>query len=155
MNKEMRLQLIKKLVTSQEIKTQDELVHLLIEKGFDVTQATISRDIRTLQLIKVPTGNEGFKYSFKGEDHFYSLDKFQRKIKDAMTHIECIDNFVLLKTLPGHAHSFGVFLDAIELNGKAGTICGNDTCLIICRDRSSAEAIKQQIEKYQESEPTL
>lgn len=150
MNKEMRLQIIKQLVSDNEIKTQDELVHLLLKNGFDVTQATISRDIRSLKLIKVPIGKEGFKYSFKSDDNYYSLEKFQRKIKDAMVHIESIDNFVLLKTLPGHAHSFGVFLDAIELKGKAGTICGNDTCLIICRNSTFAENIKQGIEKYQQ-----
>lgn len=70
MNKETRLQLITKLIIEQEVKTQEELGQLLFDNGLQVTQATISRDIRELKLIKVPTKNGCQKYSFKMDKYF-------------------------------------------------------------------------------------
>ncbi|WP_040204083.1 arginine repressor [Neobacillus jeddahensis] len=150
MNKEMRLQTITKLISEHEIKTQEELGLWLHNSGLQVTQATISRDIRELKLIKVPSKEGSLKYSFKvNQDHFIS-EKLRHKLKDALINMEVINYFVIIKTLPGHAHSFGALLDSMELDGKAGTICGNDTCLIICRSPEESERIKQQIEGLQE-----
>lgn len=151
MSKDMRLQQIKQLISEQEVKTQEELQHLLFKKGLTVTQATISRDIHTLKLIKVPTKEGSLKYSFKIEEDYLISDKLnsiklKRKLIEDLVSLEVIDYFILLKTLPGNAHSFGALLDSLELEGKAGTICGNDTCLIICRTRESAIGIKEQME---------
>ncbi|MGG3468008.1 arginine repressor [Neobacillus pocheonensis] len=149
MHKEMRLKIITNLISTQEVKTQEELGNLLHNNGLDVTQATISRDVRELKLIKVPSKDGSQKYSFKiDQDHFIS-EKLRHKLKDALVSMEVINYFVIIKTLPGHAHSFGALLDSLDLNGKAGTICGNDTCLIICRSPQESERIKQQIEFYQ------
>lgn len=148
MNKEMRLNLITKLINEQEVKTQEELQYLLYENGLNVTQATISRDIHTLKLIKVQTKDGSFKYSFKiNQDHLIS-EKLRHKFRDDFLGMEVIDYFVLVKTTDGNANSFGALLDSIELEGKAGTICGHDTCLIICRSHVEAEGIKQQLNKY-------
>jgi transcriptional regulator of arginine metabolism len=153
MNKEMRMQQIKQLISEQEVKTQEELQHLLFKKGLTVTQATISRDIHTLKLIKVQTKDGSLKYSSKIEEENLISDKLnstklKRKLMEDLVSLEVIEYFVLLKTLPGNAHSFGALLDSIELEGKAGTICGNDTCLIICRSRESATRIKEQMEGF-------
>jgi transcriptional regulator of arginine metabolism len=149
MNKEMRLQLITQLITEHEVKTQDELAHLLLLNGLPVTQATISRDIRELKLVKVPSKDGSHKYSLQVDQDHFILEKFRHKLKDALVSIEVINYFVIIKTLPGHAHSFGALLDSMELAGKAGTICGNDTCLIICRSPEEAGKIEQQLEVYQ------
>jgi transcriptional regulator of arginine metabolism len=149
MDRETRLLLISELVTEQEVKTQEELQQLLFESGLSVTQATISRDIRTLQLIKVPSKDGTPKYSFKvNQDHLNS-EKLRHKLRDALVSIEVINYFVIIKTLPGHAHSFGALLDSMELAGKAGTVCGNDTCLIICRTTRDSLNLKQQLELLQ------
>ena len=137
MHKEMRLQLIKDIISENEIRTQEELASILLQKGLCVTQATISRDLRSLKLIKVP-GSRGFKYSFEIDRDHYSIDSLMKKVQDSMISIEAINYFVIIKTLPGHAHSYGAILDAIEMEGKAGTICGNDTCLVICRTPEAA-----------------
>lgn len=147
MKKDFRLKDIKELISSHEIKTQDELAQLLLEKGHDVTQATISRDVKSLQLMKVPAKSGGLKYSAKVEEELFSMEKLQRKVRDAMTSLEVINYFVLIKTLPGYAHSFGVFLDALEIEGKAGTICGNDTCLIVCRTPETAQSVYRVIDQ--------
>ncbi|MEH7352851.1 arginine repressor [Neobacillus drentensis] len=149
MKKEMRLQTISKLISEHEIKTQEELGQWLDSSGLQVTQATISRDIRELKLIKVPSKDGSLKYSFQiDQDHLIS-EKLRNKLKDALVGMEVINYFVIIKTLPGHAHSFGALLDSMEIDGKAGTICGNDTCLIICRSPEESVSIKQQIDLYQ------
>lgn len=150
MNKEMRLQLISQLISEHEIKTQEELGQHLLDGGLQVTQATISRDIRELKLIKVPSKDGNLKYSFKIDNDYLIEEKLKHKCKDALVSIEVINYFVLIKTLPGHAHAFGALLDSIHLEGKAGTICGNDTCLIICRSPKDSTIIKDQIDKYQQ-----
>ncbi|CAM3913485.1 arginine repressor [Mesobacillus thioparans] len=138
MNKEMRLQLIKEIISENEIRTQEELASMLFQKGLGVTQATISRDLRSLKLIKVPGRSRGFKYSFEIDRDHYSIDHLMKKVQDSMISIEAINYFAIIKTLPGHAHSYGAILDSIEMEGKAGTICGNDTCLVICRTPEAA-----------------
>jgi transcriptional regulator of arginine metabolism len=147
MDKETRLQLITQLISNQEISTQEELAQLLLNHGLQVTQATISRDLRELKLIKVPTKNGSLKYSFSMDHDHHITEKLRHKLRDALISIEVINYFVLIKTLPGHAHSFGALLDSIEINGKAGTICGNDTCLIICRFPSDSINVKQKLEE--------
>lgn len=150
MNKEKRLHLITQLVSEQEVKTQEELQHLLYKKGLNVTQTTISRDIHTLKLIKVQSKDGSPKYSFNiNQEHLIS-EKLRHKLRDALIGMEIIDFFVIVKTLPGNAHAFGALLDSMELEGKAGTICGNDTCLIICRSPVAANRIKQQLDIFNE-----
>jgi transcriptional regulator of arginine metabolism len=148
MNKEMRLKLISQLISEHEIKTQEELGQLLQDRNLQVTQATISRDIRELKLIKIPSKDGSLKYSFKIDNDYLIAEKLQHKCRDALVSIEVINYFVLIKTLPGHAHAFGALLDSIDLEGKAGTICGNDTCLIICRSPKESITIKEQIDRY-------
>jgi len=149
MNKAMRLQMISRLISEHEIKTQEELGQWLYDSGLQVTQATISRDIRELKLIKIPTKDGRLKYSFKMDQDHFITEMLRHKLKDALVGMEVINYFVIIKTLPGHAHAFGALLDSMEIDGKAGTICGNDTCLIISRSPEEAVSIEQQIELYQ------
>ncbi|NRD76453.1 arginine repressor [Bacillus sp. BRMEA1] len=148
MNREMRLELISQMISEQEIKTQEELQQLLLAQGLHVTQATISRDIHTLQLIKVPGKDGSLKYCFQMDRNHLISEKLRHKLRDALVSMEVIQLFVVVKTLPGHAHAFGVLLDSLDLEGKAGTLCGNDTCLIICRSMAQAENIKKQLDYY-------
>jgi transcriptional regulator of arginine metabolism len=150
MNREMRLELIAQIISEQEVKTQEELQQLLLERGLQVTQATISRDIHTLQLIKVPSKDGSLKYSFKIDQEHLISEKLKHKLRDALVSMEVIQFIIVVKTLPGHAHSFGALFDSMELEGKAGTLCGNDTCLIICRSPEQAENIKQQLDVFSE-----
>jgi len=149
MNEAMRLQMISRLISEHEIKTQEELGQWLYDSGLQVTQATISRDIRELKLIKIPTKDGRLKYSFKMDQDHFITEMLRHKLKDALVGMEVINYFVIIKTLPGHAHAFGALLDSMEIDGKAGTICGNDTCLIISRSPEEAVSIEQQIELYQ------
>ncbi|MBS8266282.1 arginine repressor [Mesobacillus boroniphilus] len=148
MKKEIRLNLISHLVSQHEIKTQEELCNILQQNGMSVTQATVSRDIRELKLVKVPAKNGHQKYDYSTSHEQSVKKKLQNRLKDALIKMEPIHYFVLIKTLPGHAHSFGSLLDALEFKGKVGTICGNDTCLVICSSPDGAEAFHKLLESY-------
>ncbi|GGB34622.1 transcriptional regulator ArgR [Virgibacillus dakarensis] len=135
---------IRELITEKEIETQDELVDRLKNLGFNVTQATVSRDIKELHLVKVPTGTGSYKYSLPADQRFNPLDKLKRLIMDAFVKIDHASNFIVLKTLPGNAHAVGVLIDNLDWQEIMGTICGDDTCLIICRTETESETIKNR-----------
>lgn len=145
-SKEKRQFIIKKVIRENEVETQEQLVILLKELGMNVTQATISRDIKELHLIKVP-GSEGrMKYQvLEGNSPDNHLEKLKRKIEDVVIKIDCVNHLILLKTLPGNAHVIGVLLDDLKWNEMIGCVCGNDTCLIISKSPEDAETIYERI----------
>ncbi len=135
---------IRELITNHEIETQDELVDRLKKLGFNVTQATVSRDIKELHLVKVPTVNHTYAYSLPADQRFNPHEKLKRLIMDAFVSIDQTSHFILLKTLPGNAQAVGALIDNLEWEDIMGTICGDDTCLIICREEESTEEIKDR-----------
>ncbi|HLR62452.1 MAG TPA: transcriptional regulator ArgR [Lentibacillus sp.] len=135
---------IRELITENEIDTQDELVDELKSRGYNVTQATVSRDIKELHLVKVPSSSGHYKYSLPADQRFNPLEKLKRLIRDAFVKIEHTSHFIVLKTLPGNAHAIGVLIDNLEWDEIMGTICGDDTCLIICRTENDSAVIEQR-----------
>lgn len=135
---------IRELITNNEIDTQDELVDRLKNLGYNVTQATVSRDIKDLHLVKVPSTNGKYKYSLPADQRFNPLDKLKRLIMDAFVKIDHASHFIVLNTLPGNAHALGVLIDNLDWEEIMGTICGDDTCLIICRTETDTEIIKDR-----------
>jgi len=132
---------IREIVTTQEIETQDELIEALGASGLEVTQATISRDIRELHLIKVPLGDGRYKYSLPTEQRVNPLQKLKRSLVDNFVHIDFTENLVVMKCLPGTANGIGALLDSIEWPEVMGTICGDDTILIICRTKPQSKQV--------------
>jgi len=135
---------IRELITENEIETQDDLVDRLKNMGYNVTQATISRDIKELRLVKVPATNETYKYSLPADQKFNPLNKLKRLIMDAFVKIDHASHFIVLKTLPGNAHAIGVLIDNLDWDEIMGTICGDDTCLIICKTDTDAQIIRER-----------
>ncbi|MGG4033652.1 transcriptional regulator ArgR [Paenibacillus cisolokensis] len=132
---------IREIITNQEIETQDELVEALRESGLQVTQATVSRDIKEMQLIKVPAGDGKYKYSLPQEQKFHPVHKLRRALLDHFVHIDKTDNLIVMKCLPGTANAIGVLIDSMEWPEVMGTICGDDTILIICRSGEHSTTI--------------
>lgn len=99
---------IRELITENIIETQDELVDALKNLGYNVTQATISRDIKELQLVKVPTNTGQYKYSLPADQRFNPLQKLQRLIVDTFVKIENASHFIILKHFPA-MHMQSVF----------------------------------------------
>ena len=135
---------IRELITENEIETQDELVDELKILGYNVTQATVSRDIKELHLVKVPTADRKYTYSLPADQRFNPLEKLKRLIMDAFVKIDHTSHFIVLKTLPGNAQAVGALIDNLEWKEIMGTICGDDTCLIICRSEVVTEIVKDR-----------
>lgn len=135
---------IREIIAENDIETQDDLVDQLKELGFNVTQATVSRDIKELHLVKVPSATGRYKYSTPTTQRFNSIDKLKRSIMEAFVSIDHAHHFVVLKTLPGNAQAIGALIDDLDWEGILGTICGDDTCLIICRTEENAVEIEER-----------
>ncbi|WP_117169268.1 transcriptional regulator AhrC/ArgR [Paraliobacillus sediminis] len=133
MNKGQRHIKIRELITDHDIDTQDELVDALRGLGYNVTQATVSRDIKELHLVKVPMVDGRYKYSLPADQRFNPLEKLRRLMRDAFIRIDQAGYFLVLKTLPGNANALGALIDNLDWSEILGTICGDDTILIICK----------------------
>ncbi|GEK33978.1 transcriptional regulator AhrC/ArgR [Kurthia sibirica] len=145
MNKSQRHIRIRDMIANREIETQDELVDLLKEAGYNVTQATISRDIKELHLIKVPLQDGRYKYSLPADQRFNPIQKLHRALADAFVSIDGASHFLVMKTLPGNAHAIGSLLDHLDWTEILGTICGDDTIMILCREESMREVVKNRL----------
>lgn len=145
MNKSQRHIRIRDMIANREIETQDELVDLLKEAGYNVTQATISRDIKELHLIKVPLQDGRYKYSLPADQRFNPIQKLHRALADAFVSIDGASHFLVMKTLPGNAHAIGSLLDHLDWTEILGTICGDDTIMILCREETMREVVKNRL----------
>ncbi|PKR78948.1 arginine repressor [Halalkalibacillus sediminis] len=141
MKKAQRLIKIKELIARNDIDTQDGLVRYFHDLGYHVTQATISRDIKELQLVKTPTRTGGYKYSLPKETQHDPIDKLRRMLTDSFVSIDRADHFIVLKTIPGNAQAVGALLDQLEWENIMGSICGDDTCLIICHTPDKSKSV--------------
>lgn len=139
---------IREIIAQKDIETQDELVEALRNAGFQVTQATVSRDIKELLLIKVPTDDGRYKYSMPTDQRYNPVQKLKRALVDSFVHIDYTGNLVVMKCLPGTANSVAVLIDNMEWTEIMGTICGDDTILLICRTDENSATVVEQIMGY-------
>ncbi|WP_050632377.1 transcriptional regulator AhrC/ArgR [Bacillus andreraoultii] len=135
---------IREIIDKFNIETQEELVDQLRNAGFNITQATVSRDIKEMRLVKVPSDN-GYKYKYPIEQRANPLEKLQRLLVDAFVKINVTDHFVLLKTIPGNANAVGNLIDQLDWEEILGTVCGDDMCLIITDTPKDGERIKNKL----------
>lgn len=145
MKKEKRQQLIKQLVREYEIDTQEKLVELLEEQGILVTQATISRDIRELNLIKVTSSKGLTIYKVFSADNLQTDMKLKKKLREVVVKVDYVEQLTVIKTLPGNAHVIGALLDSLDWKEKVGCICGNDTCLVISQSQSDRKVLAERL----------
>lgn len=145
MTKGQRLLKIREIIANQDIETQDELVSILKKAGYNVTQATVSRDIKELHLVKVPMHDGRYKYSLPADNRFNPLEKLKRALVDSFISIDDTDNLIVLKTLPGNANAIGALIDSLEWDEIMGTICGDDTILIICKTKKESQIISKRV----------
>ncbi|MBU9724154.1 MULTISPECIES: transcriptional regulator AhrC/ArgR [Bacillaceae] len=144
MNKGQRHIKIREIITNNEVETQDDLVDHLRSLGFNVTQATVSRDIKELHLVKVPMMDGRYKYSLPADQRFNPLQKLKRSLMDCFVSIDHTSNLIVMKTMPGNANAVGALIDNLDWNEVMGTICGDDTILIICREQNQTEEIAER-----------
>lgn len=138
-NKVERLELIKKIISSEVVSNQDDLQLKLVSMGLDVTQATLSRDLKSLQVIKVSDAKAGYAYRLPSNDLLsasQSEGSPQRLnfLADGVLGIEFSGNLGVIKTLPGFAPSTALAIDESGRSEIIGTIAGDDTILLVLRD---------------------
>ncbi len=140
--KELRQGKIKELIEKQIVQTQEELAQLLKEVGIDVTQATVSRDIRELMLIKVPIGDGGSRYAFPTEQGMVlSKARIERVFKDSVTSIVPSENLIIIRTSPGTAQAVAYTIDYVRWAEILGTIAGDDTIFVAAASRKDVERL--------------
>ena len=141
--KKNRQQVILEIIAEQEIATQEELVDALRARNFDVTQATVSRDIKKMNLIKTTAENGRFRYTAgKNSDGTFS-DRLKRMFGDSVVSAQYAQNMVVLKTLPGTAGVAAEAVDNMDLPEILGTMAGENTIFIVTHDTAQAQAVTQ------------
>ena len=134
---------ILEIIDRYEIETQEELSDRLKESGVNVTQATVSRDIKELRLIKVLTKTGKYKYATLDSQNFTLSDRMVRVFKDVIISIDYAGNILALKTIPGGGQAAALAIDALNLSDVLGTVAGDDTIFVLIKDISKMEEIKQ------------
>ena len=142
--KSVRHAMILDIIESADIETQEELADELSKRGIVVTQATVSRDIKELRLLKVLSDHGGYKYATVERAEKGMNDRFIRILTESVVSIECVNNMMVLKTLPASASAAGEAIDSMKWNEVLGTIAGDNTLLIIGRSEEAVEAIQNR-----------
>lgn len=134
------------IITSQIICTQKELAKALQLKGFKVTQATISRDIKELGLVKVPSGNHLYRYALPADSRGPNpISRLHKVFRDSVINIDYSENIIVIRTLTGNAHAVAACLDYSEWEGVLGTVAGDDTILMIVKPKATVEKIYRKL----------
>jgi transcriptional regulator of arginine metabolism len=135
---------IKDIISKNRVATQEELCEALLERGHAVTQATVSRDIREMKLIKVPS-TEGYYYALPDTPGLKpSLERMKRVFNDSVVALVASENLVVVKTLPGTANSVASVIDGAEIPEIAGTVAGDDTILVVIAPKEAAQRIMER-----------
>ena len=145
--KEKRQSSIIKLIESNDIETQDVLAQKLKEIGFKVTQATISRDIKELHLIKVQSDNGVYKYAVNENKNQLNTEKLLRVFRDTVLSIAYAGNLVVINTMSGSANAAAEVIDNFELEGVIGSIAGDNTIFLAVKDTKHSEAIATKLKQ--------
>lgn len=135
------------IIRNNDIETQFELADFLYKYGFEVTQATVSRDIKDLGLTKVPTPSGRYVYALLSDNRDDKNNDKNTVLREAFVKIDKAGNLIVLKTKPGMAQAAAALLDAHEDHSKLGTIAGDDTVMVICRTDESCDRIHDEILK--------
>lgn len=138
---------IMEIIASRVISTQEELVEALRQEGFEVTQATISRDIKELRLIKVPLDAQSYRYALPQDQPTGDWnERLRRVFRDMVISIKDSENLILVRTVTGHAHAVAAALDHTDWPEVIGTVAGDDTILIIVKPKEKVSAVMERLE---------
>ena len=138
---------VKEIVERLVIRTQDELADALRREGIDVTQATVSRDIKEMLLVKVPTGDGSYRYAFPSNNNVtVSVARLEKTFQDSVLSVNCSGNIIVLRTLPGTAQAVAYVLDNVRWPEIIGTVAGDDTIFLVVKPEKVVEVVKERFE---------
>ena len=138
---------ILEIISEKEIETQEELAEELKIAGFDVTQATVSRDIKILKLITMQGASGNYRYVASSKESKDINDKLSSILSNAAVSVENVDKFVVVKTLTGSAMAVAEAIDTLFDTEVAGTIAGDNTIFILVRNLDKAEELVEKVRK--------
>jgi len=148
MQKTERMEAVKKIIRDNKISSQEQLLTELLKKGFDVTQATLSRDLKQLKVAKISDGLEGYMYSIPGYQKTHAVSATSAvwigDLRRGFVSLAFSANICVITTLVGHANSVAAAIDNLEIPGILGTVAGDDTIFAVMN-----EGVKRnEIETY-------
>lgn len=138
---------ILELIQRNDVETQEELSAYLVREGFQVTQATVSRDIRELKLTKIAMDNGKQKYAVITDADSGMMEKYARVLREGFISMDLAKNIVVIKTVSGMAGAVCAAIDAMKFQEMVGSIAGDDTILCIIRDDEEAIKIMKKLRK--------
>jgi transcriptional regulator of arginine metabolism len=138
---------ILEIIKTNEVETQDQLLELLKQAGYNVTQATISRDIRELQLVKGQGKDGKYRYFAGNYDDRPISERFIKIFRETTLSYSCAQNLIVVKTLPGCAGAAGEAIDTLSLDHVVGSICGDNTMLIVVDHEDNVPYITEAFDK--------
>ena len=138
---------IMELIKEKNIQTQQELAANLRQEGIEVTQATVSRDVKQLGLIKVPNGAGEYKYSLppRHKEKVNANSRMRRMFQDSVVDFNYSENLIVVNTLPGTAQGVAALLDNSDWNNVIGTIAGDDAILLVVKPKEKVEAVMNKL----------
>lgn len=143
-----RQAMILEIIAQENIETQEQLLGRLCQRGIRCTQATISRDIKAMHLVKEPVGHGVYKYSVSGNRTKLNFaEKLRTIFRESITSVVSAQNIVVIKTMPGLASAACSALDNMEISYMVGSLAGDDTAFLVMRDAESAESFCREIEE--------
>lgn len=139
---------ILQIIQSKNVETQEQLLEELRQRGFSATQATISRDIKDLRLVKELTSGGGYRYAQSDRKVSSTVDTRLRNIlKEGVVSVDVAQNIVVVRTMPGLASGACSAFDSMDIPGVVGSLAGDDTGILIMRDNASAQQLSSEIHK--------
>ncbi|MDR3602898.1 MAG: arginine repressor [Desulfosporosinus sp.] len=138
---------IQEIITKQVIRTQEELAEILHLAGFDVTQATVSRDIKEMGLIKVPSAGDDYRYAVPTEAVYPSnlQERLKRSLRETVVSINDTESLIVIRTIPGNAHALAAVMDNSNWEEVIGTVAGDDTILLIIKPKEVVPVVLERL----------
>ncbi len=151
MNRRERLKVIKEIINSKKVSSQEELVKELEVRGFSVTQSTISRDLDELRLTKVRNHLQQEYYSLDSRfyrENMFNYEKFGSKFKESVLSVSKAQNILVIRTYPGEAQGTAAILDGMNFVEILGTVAGDDTIICIADNEENAGRMQKFMNQY-------
>ena len=137
---------ILEIIERENVETQEQLQQRLQEQGVVCTQATISRDIKQLHLVKEPVGQGKYRYTVSSQRSRLNVaDKLRGIFRESIVSIESAQNIVVIKTMPGLANAAAAAVDGMNISYMLGSLAGDDTALLVMRDTDSAKSFCEEL----------
>ena len=140
---------IKEIIDNHKIETQEDLASALRGEGIDVTQATVSRDIKEFMLVKVPDANGHYHYAYpKEHGMMLTMERLARTFHDSIVSVRASDSMVVIRSLPGTAQSVAFALDYMKWPEILGTIAGDDTVFVAMENKEGVVTLLKRLKEY-------